>query len=253
MTSRAIDMTGKKYGCITAISAASRSSSGDIKWLFLCDCGVEFEANGYFARCGRITTCPACSSYRSRSASIKHGLTGTQEFKIWTGMMTRCFNSSSKDYENYGGRGISVCKLWVDSFSAFLYDMGPRPSPSHSIDRVNNDGDYEAGNCRWVTQKEQSRNKRNNVVITIDGVSKILAEWASYYGVSAGTASLRYKQGKRGAEIFKSSVAHITYNGLTDTIAGWSKRTGIKAVTISMRINKYKWPVDRALTEGALN
>jgi len=107
-------------------------------------------------------------------------------------MVQRGTNEQSKNYSYYGGRGIIVCQRWVESFEAFLTDMGPRPSPKHSIDRFpDKNGNYEPGNCRWATQAEQSRNTRRNVNVTFDGRTMCLTDWAKELGVSG--SCLRYR------------------------------------------------------------
>lgn len=93
------------------------------------------------------------------SGPTTHGLTKTPEYRAWHSMKQRCLNPNCSRWDKYGGRGIAICQIWLDSFEAFLADMGPRPSQDHSIDRVDNDGDYEPGNCRWATRSEQQRNK----------------------------------------------------------------------------------------------
>lgn len=251
MKSQAIDMTASRYGSITALSATGRASSGDRKWLFACDCGNKFEANGYYARSGKIASCPSCSAERIRIASVKHGLTNTPEFEVWTGMHTRCYNANSKDFKDYGLRGIAICERWRLSFEDFLSDMGSRPSPLHSIDRKDNDGDYEPNNCYWATQKEQANNKRNNVNLEINGVTQTLSQWANLKGVNVATVWIRHQQGIRGEKRFQTTTKQIYFNGITDTVSGWSKRTGLKPTTISMRINHYNWSAERALTQGA--
>lgn len=251
MNAKVIDMAGKRYSSIVAMHVVGRSTSGDLKWQFQCDCGTEFQANGYYARIGKIVSCPVCAAERTRLASVKHGLTETPEFEIWTGIHTRCCNPKSTAFKNYGGRGISICDRWKDSFSNFLADMGKRPSPIHSIERSDNEGNYEPGNCYWATPYEQANNKRTNLKVTIDGVTKNLSEWARQFNVQVSTASLRHKQGLRGIDIFTSTVKHINHQGITDTVSGWSKRTGIKPSTISMRLNSYGWPIHKALTKGA--
>ncbi|MFZ2306796.1 MAG: hypothetical protein WAW73_20170 [Rhodoferax sp.] len=250
MNARVIDMTGKRYSSLVALRMVGKATSGDLKWSFKCDCGSEFEANGYYARSGKITSCPTCAAERTRIASVKHGLTDSAEFEVWTGMQTRCLNRNSPAFENYGGRGISICQRWKNSFENFLADMGERPSPDHSIERENNDGNYEPSNCRWATAEEQANNKRNNVKVTIDGVTKNISAWARQFGVLIPTACLRHKQGLRGMDLFNSTVKQISHDGITDSISGWSKRTGIKPTTIAMRINKYGWSVQKALTQG---
>lgn len=249
--SRRIDMAGKRYGNAVAVCDVGRLSSADRKWRFLCDCGAQFEANGYAVRSGKVVDCPACASSRVAAASRIHGQSNTTEFAIWTGMHTRCYNSARPEFKGYGARGIVICERWRTSFENFLADIGPRPTPAHSVERIDNDGIYEPSNCRWATPAEQSRNKRNNVKLTIDGVELTISDWARHFGVKVSTACLRHKQGLRGEALFKTTVQQLTHEGVTDTLAGWSRRTGIKKTTIGMRINHYHWPVQRALTKGA--
>lgn len=203
MNSRVTEMSGKKFAFITVIRSVGKCSSGDLKWLFVCDCGNEFEANGYYARSGKITTCPSCSAERSRLASVKHGRSKSQEFEIWSGMQTRCYNSKAKAFKRYGGRGITICNRWKESFVNFLSDMGPRPSPIHSIERIDNDGNYEQGNCYWATREEQANNKGNNRHITINGVTKTIAQWSRDTGLSYNALWYRLQAGKTGVQIIE--------------------------------------------------
>lgn len=116
-------------------------------------------------------------------------------YRIWTGIKTRCFNKNEAVYDRYGGRGIGMCERWVESFEAFLEDMGSRPSPEHSIERIDNEGNYEPGNCRWATDAEQARNKRTNVWLSKDGVTLCLSDWAKRLGLCHSTLIWRMKQG----------------------------------------------------------
>ena len=102
------------------------------------------------------------------------------EYNAWVGIKRRCLNVNDASYHNYGGRGIKVCNRWKDSFKNFWDDMGKRPSKKHSIDRINNDGNYEPNNCRWATDLQQMRNKRGLRLITIDNQTKCLTEWAEH-------------------------------------------------------------------------
>lgn len=99
-------------------------------------------------------------------------------------MLQRCFNPDAPEYRNYGARDITVCERWRNSFEAFYSDIGPRPTKNHSIERINNSGDYSPENCRWATQKEQSRNKRNNRFLTYKGETLSMVEWAERLGMS---------------------------------------------------------------------
>lgn len=115
------------------------------------------------------------------------------EYAIWSNIRARCNNPKNVSYERYGARGIKVCASWAADFLNFLADMGRRPSPSHSIDRIDNDGDYTPENCRWVTAKEQCRNRRSSRFIVYQGTRRTLAGWAEETGVSISTLHARLK------------------------------------------------------------
>lgn len=177
---------GDKYGRLTIIREVESKRSGKNIQRCVecrCECGVLKEYRLYTLRNGNTKSC-GCLAREATSAMMRtHGLSDTKEFKIWNGMLHRCSNSDSQAYRHYGGRGIKVCERWSTSFEAFLEDMGPRPSAKHSIDRIDNDGNYEPGNCRWATQKEQARNTRVNYLVEHDGQTKCVAEWAEQCGV----------------------------------------------------------------------
>ena len=124
-------------------------------------------------------------------AQIKH----TAEYRTFTHIITRCENTNSPDYPEYGGRGIRIADEWRRDFAAFLAHVGPRPTAAHSIDRIDNNRGYEPGNVRWATPVEQARNTRRNRYITIDGESKILTDWARISGNSESTIFYRLKRG----------------------------------------------------------
>ena len=126
------------------------------------------------------------------------------EYRVWCAMKRRCNNLNVIGYENYGGRGISVCSRWSDSFEAFFEDMGPRPSKSHSIERLENDGDYEPSNCKWATREEQANNRRDSVKIESDGVVKTQTEWAQEFGMGNSTVKMRILRGMIPEEAIKT-------------------------------------------------
>lgn len=246
-------MTGQKFGALTAIQAIGRKSNGNLIWRLLCDCGKQCEIDGYDVRRGYRTSCHECGAERTRLASVKHGMSNSREFSTWTDIQTRCSNPNTNSFADYGGRGIKVCSRWLESFENFFADMGPRPSSSHSIERDDVNGDYEPSNCRWATVREQSRNRRNNRLVTINGVTKIAADWADEAGILHSTFSLRLKAGISGVALLAPSKREgcLTFNGITDTYAGCGKRTGIKPSTLAMRVTSYGWPLHKALTQGA--
>jgi len=117
------------------------------------------------------------------------------EFIIWMGIKRRCYNPNEKSYPNYGGRGIEMCEEWKNDFLCFLNDMGERPSSSHSIDRINNEGNYSKVNCKWSTRIEQNNNRRTNVILTLNGVTKTAPQWAEHLGISSKNICKRKRKG----------------------------------------------------------
>lgn len=155
-----------------------------------CDCGVEkiLRAadlkNGYSHSCGCLQRelVAVKIAERSRTHGQSGKLTRTSEYSIWGGMKQRCFNPDADSYPSYGGRGITICDRWLESFEAFYADMGPKPSPTHSIERKDNNGNYEPSNCCWATLQEQSRNRRSSTAVTIDGRTQTVTDWAREVG-----------------------------------------------------------------------
>jgi hypothetical protein len=125
---------------------------------------------------------------------IKHGMCKTPEYKVWQQLRDRCCNVNSQRYNRYGGRGITFCDRWK-SFDAFLKDMGTRPGPSYSIDRIDNDGHYCPTNCRWATRAEQNRNRSDNVKLSLGGLTLTQAEWSARTGIRPKTIECRLKNG----------------------------------------------------------
>lgn len=124
-----------------------------------------------------------------------HGLHGSREYSIWVNMRSRCKYPSMINYERYGGRGITVCERWEHSFEAFYADMGPCPTPQHSLDRINNAGNYEPDNCKWATLLEQANNKRNNRVLSVAGLTMTLPSWCRLLKLNYGTVMGRLRRG----------------------------------------------------------
>lgn len=158
------DISGKRFGRLLIIGVSHSEKRARLKgtvlyWKCKCDCGNEVIISGPNLNKGDSHSCGCYHSDLLIAANTKHGFCGTSEYDIWNGMKQRCENPNSRGYKNYGGRGITVCQEWIESFDAFYAYMGPRPT-NLSIDRINNDGNYEPGNCRWATAKEQAQNTR---------------------------------------------------------------------------------------------
>lgn len=177
------------------------SDLGHGRWLCRCDCGREVEVAGRHLRSGNTKSCGCLSrdkaAERARDRNTTHGMGRTPEYRAWNGMKERCGRPSHAAYHNYGGRGVQVCERWSGphGFAAFLEDMGRRPSPRHTLERIDNSRGYEPGNCHWATTGEQARNKRTNLVIEHDGRRMVLADWAKETGLSRHCISRRLKAG----------------------------------------------------------
>jgi hypothetical protein len=183
-------LAGKKFGHLTVLKWAGSNIHGKHFWLCLCDCGNHSKPvtsqliNGLTLSCGCIN-----------QGAKTHGKTNTPEYRVWQNMKRRCHVPSHRDYPNYGGRGITVCQRWRNSFANFLKDMGLRPSRYHSLDRIKNDEEYGPENCKWATAEEQSRNTRRNVMITAWGQTLCISQWATQIGVSCHTIHRRLLAG----------------------------------------------------------
>lgn len=146
-----------------------------------CDCGNEKSVLLSKLLSGYTQSCGCFALEVARDCNTVHGESNknqTPEYTAWRNMITRCHDQNNKHYKNYGGRGISVCQEWRSSYVIFLADVGRRPSPTHSIDRIDNNAGYEKGNIRWATKAQQLANRRHTVVVTLDGIKKSLAELA---------------------------------------------------------------------------
>ena|SRR6266481_988599 len=149
---------GRRFGFLTVVSRAK--VNGLRTWLCECDCGRLTYATTNKLNADIKKSCGCMRFEMIDAAKRKHGRSGTPEHQVWKGMTKRCTNRNSKDYEEYGARGIAVCDEWRKSFRAFFDHIGPRPTPQHSLDRIDNARGYEPGNVRWATPKEQSNNRR---------------------------------------------------------------------------------------------
>lgn len=183
------DLTGKRFGRLTVLGYIGNDKHENSVWLCACACGNVKEVLGHRLTSGRTQNC-GC-----RHTGWIHGMGHSPEYKAWYSAIQRCTRPTDSNYHNYGGRGIKVCRRWRDSFEAFYEDMGPRPSKEHSLDRIDNDGNYEPTNCRWATITEQGNNRRTNNLITYQGRTMNIAQWSQVTGISISNLCKRIQAG----------------------------------------------------------
>ncbi len=196
MPRKIYDLTGRVFGRLAVVRYFRLDGSAGAHWECLCECGkTTIVSAGHLLRKEKGTkSCGCIRTEQLVHRSTKHGKHNNSEYRIYHGMISRCYNKENRAYPEWGGRGIRVCDRWLKSFEDFYADMGQRPK-GFVIDRIDNDGNYDPKNCRWASMKESNRNKRNNRTITISGVSKVIPEWSELSGVPPSTIIGRLKRG----------------------------------------------------------
>lgn len=178
---------GAQFGKLTVLERLP-NRKGNPMLKCKCECGNESVVQGSNLTTGHTRSCGCIQ--------IKHSQSYTREYKTWIAIKRRCCDPNNCGYPRYGAVGIKICDKWINDFPAFYADMGPKPTPKHSIDRKDNDGNYEPGNCRWATTAEQARNKRNNHFFEFNGKRQTLPDWSREVGISHSTLINRiYKYG----------------------------------------------------------
>jgi hypothetical protein len=203
---RLINLTGRTFGRWTVLGYAGRDGDSH-SWQCRCACGTQRNVRGSNLRKGISRSCGCLLGDVLQKRNLKHGHRTNKAFSpewlSWSNMIRRCKPGGHK---HYAGRGVKVCQRWRNSFSAFLSDMGMKPFPRAMIERENNDGDYTPENCRWATNKEQSRNRRNNRPVTVNGVTAPVVVHAERFGIKYRTALARLVYGWTPEEAFLTPV-----------------------------------------------
>lgn len=201
-----VDRTGMRYGRLTVLHYVGRHGTMT-KWLCRCDCGALTSPGVAGLTTGNTTSCGCWFKERASKRRRTHGeaacATRSLTYKIWAGMRNRCLNPKNKDFNLYGGRGITVDPVW-DNYIVFLADMGERPL-GLSIDRIDNNGPYSKNNCRWTDARNQAKNMRTNVWIETSRGRMIVSDIARIAKVSSETMRARLRRGWSGEELFSAA------------------------------------------------
>lgn len=201
---------GQRFGLLTVIATAATRQRPGSKYqisqcVVKCDCGNEKIVRASALTTLNTTSCGCVGLAKVRLLNHKHGMSGTVEYKTWVRMIKRCANPNVTRWEDWGGRGIKVCERWRVSFENFYADMGDRPI-GLTLERINNDGDYEPGNCKWATNTEQARNRRSVINVTIDGETHCVSEWCEKLGISPKTVLQRIRSGWKPVEALRAKA-----------------------------------------------
>lgn len=212
---KAEEMIGNTYERLTVLGI-DRQEGYFTYMKCRCSCGTEKTIERLPILQGRVVSCGCFARERARERAINilqskeirqkahkaagdanrtHGMKNTPEYRTWSHLKARCYNKNDKSYPRYGAKGIRVCERWLESFENFYQDLGPRPGPEYSIDRIDSKGPYSPDNCRWATQKTQANNKSDNVNITFNNKTQTLAQWAEELGFTYSTLQHRLYRG----------------------------------------------------------
>ena len=184
---------GQKYGRLTVTGFVHKGKKW--YWACACECGNSIITQAYLVRNGHTSSCGCLQRERASEASLVHGQSNSRLYRIYNGMKNRCYNQKQQSYENYGGRGITICEEWLKSFTAFEeWALSHGYADDLSIDRIDSNGDYSPENCRWVTRTEQNKNTRRNHLVTIGGRTQPLSAWVRERGLNYHTVSFRIHQ-----------------------------------------------------------
>lgn len=195
---KVIDLTGKRFGKLTVIKKHNQDKWGGWNWLCRCDCGNETVVSGGHLRGLKTKSC-GCS--RKETKNFTHKMTGSRLYNVWQAMKSRCYYEKSEMFKHYGGRGITVCDEWKNSFISF-YDWSIKNGYDENaergqctIDRIDVNGNYEPNNCRWATIKQQANNTRRNHLIKYNGKTQTVSQWANELGVEPDSIFSRLQKG----------------------------------------------------------
>ena len=190
-----IDLTGQRFGRLLAIEPTDEKRNGKVKWLCRCDCGNTATVLNYNLLNRHTLSCGCLQRERAKESATTHSMCGTRLYRTWAHMRERCLNPNTRNYDGYGGRGITICDEWLkfDSFAEWAIESGY--SADLTIERIDNDKGYTPSNCRWATPFEQASNKRSNHTFTIDGVTDTMTNWARKFGIKPTTVFDRLHNG----------------------------------------------------------
>ena len=241
--SHTMDLAGQRFGRLVALERIDKK-----RWRSACDCGGEAASSTQNLVSGKARSCGCLNREISAVTSRRHGGHGTRAYQVWDAMLQRTTNPKTKQFSDYGGRGISVCAVWLD-FANFLADMG-QPPDGYSLERTNNDLGYCKDNCEWATRTAQQRNRRVNRMISYNGEVKCLAEWAEQFSLTSKVITGRLNAGWSMDEVFgvaprvtpvrtsyiRSDARWVEFDGKRMIFSEWCRELGVNPKSAGSRL-----------------
>lgn len=248
---KAVQLEGKKFGKLLVIGRAENGPRWRSRWICQCDCGKTVVVLGDSLKSGKTNSCGCLSG---RPGGICPNISGTVLYDRWQGMKRRCYEKKHPSYKYYGERGIKVCNEWLQNPVAFYnWSIENGFSEELTLDRIDVNGDYTPENCRWVTIKEQNKNKRNNRIVKYNGVDMLLCEYIEKTGVNPGSINWRLNSSKMSEEEALNRPYRKQSSGvkLDFNLSDECRKRGLNRGTVWARINKLGWDIDTALSTPA--
>lgn len=234
------DITGQKFGRLTAVRIHLEPGART-KWLCRCECGKEKVIPLGSLTSGRGKSCGCLRRENTSKTFRKHGLMDEPLYSTWISMRSRCRNKKNPSYKRYGSRGIDVCPEWDDFRSFYKWAMTNGYKAGLSIDRIDNDGNYEPNNCRWADKETQANNTSKNVFLEIEGITRTISEHAKHYGMDYSHLYYRYESGFREEQLIAPSMKQpimINIDGVEKNLKEWSRVYGLSYNTVQHRYKK---------------
>lgn len=259
------DLTGRVVGRLTVIERAEDfirpNGLHRPRWLCRCECGNTTVVLGQNLKNGSTLSCGCLGEERRMLAVTKHGDTAGggkhRLYSILTGMKNRCYDVKHEKYANYGGRGITICDEWLNSYENFKeWALSHGYRDDLTIDRINHDGNYEPDNCRWITHREQQHNKSTNHLLTYNGKTQDIAQWAQELDVTPGTLITRLRYGWLDEDVLTREIEHhvkssermLTYQGVDKSLSEWAREMNIDIRVLKARLDRYGMSPEEALS-----
>jgi len=252
MGSKFVDITGMTFNYLTVVGIGPKKHGRrDTQWICECRCGTTTVAESHELKSGHKKSCGCYNLKKIKERNTKHGYAQREnchpDYSVWRGMINRC-HGYSKMSKAYKDRGIKVCDRWRESFGDFIQDLGCRPSPEHTLDRIDVNGNYTPENCRWATNQEQAYNKTNTRIIEFNGKSMNILEWSKETSIPTEVISSRVDKRWSPQKILTTPVrkqaVHIEYQGETKTLGEWIKYLNLPENRTRSRYRR-GWPTDK--------